>query len=282
MLNKKLKEIDKRFLNSYLFKKLNPRKARIYCVGTPKSGTHSIRQIFKNNLRASHEPERLAFIDAINQYQAQRLNEKQLVKYLRKRDRRLWLEVDSSFLNYFFLDQFIREMPDSKFILTIRDPYSWMDSWLNHELNVPMAEPLQAIFDQLSGKEQEKYAPEEKILEKLNLPSLKGLLQYWEKHNSQVISKVPGERLLVVRTDQITDRQDEILKFAGVLNGTLPQKSSNSHAYKAKQKHHILNKIDPNHLKKTVNEFCSPVVEAFFPEINVSTNNVLRFGKGTN
>lgn len=282
MLNEKLKEIDKRFLKSYFFKKLNPRKAKIYCVGTPKSGTHSICQIFKHNLRADHEPERLAFIEVIRQYQTQKLDERQLKHYLRKRDRRLWLEVDSSFLNYFFLDQFIQEMPDSKFILTIRDPYSWIDSWVNHELNVPMAEPLQAIFDQLSGKGQEKYAPEEKILEELNLPSLKGLLQYWENHNSEVISKVPEEQLLVVRTDQITDRQDEILKFAGVLNGTLPQKSSNSHAYKAKQKHQILNQINSNYLKKTVNEFCRPLVDTFFPGINVSTNNVRRSGKGTN
>lgn len=51
--NNNLKIIIKNNLRSFV----KPQKFRAYCVGTAKSGTHSVSAIFEKNYRASHEPE---------------------------------------------------------------------------------------------------------------------------------------------------------------------------------------------------------------------------------
>ena len=57
-----------------------------------------------------------------------------------ERDRDRWLELDSSALNYFFLDIFVDRFPESRFVLTLREPLSWLDSVFNQFLQ-PDIEP---------------------------------------------------------------------------------------------------------------------------------------------
>ena len=96
--------LKRTFRSSSLFRLINPRKAHLYCVGTAKSGTHSIAAIFRDRLRSDHEPENQEVIRAILDLAAGRLDDEALRRYVLERDRRLWLEVDSSQLNFFLLD----------------------------------------------------------------------------------------------------------------------------------------------------------------------------------
>ena len=50
------------------------------------------------------------------------------------RDHALALEVDSSALNFDLLDLLLSEFPDARYLLTIRDCYSWCNSVFNHTL----------------------------------------------------------------------------------------------------------------------------------------------------
>ena len=56
----------------------------------------------------------------------------------------------------------------------------------------------------------------EEVLRRHGLYQLDGYLGYWKRHNTTVLDSVPADRLLVVRTDRITqeafrvaDRQKE-------------------------------------------------------------------------
>ncbi len=62
------------------------------------------------------------------------LTDTQARDILRGLDRRMWLELNSSWINYFLLEMLIDEYPQAKFIFTIRDCYSWLDSILNQLL----------------------------------------------------------------------------------------------------------------------------------------------------
>src|SRR5436190_16002112 len=107
------------------------RRTRFYCVGTGKSGTHSVAEMFSRNVRAQHEPEALELIDKILDRHFGRITEAEWTEWLRARDRRLALEVDSSHLNLDLLDFLLHEFPDARFLLTIRDCYSWLNSMFN-------------------------------------------------------------------------------------------------------------------------------------------------------
>ena len=65
------------------------------------------------------------------------LQNSDLTAYIKKRDRSRYLEVDSSQVNAFLLDILLQEFSEARFILTIRDCYSWLDSIINHSLLRP-------------------------------------------------------------------------------------------------------------------------------------------------
>src|SRR4051812_41193175 len=72
------------------------RRAQVFCVGTAKSGTHSIASMFSRNVRKGHEKEALDFIDAFFHWHEGRMTEREYRDWLAARDREMALEVDSS------------------------------------------------------------------------------------------------------------------------------------------------------------------------------------------
>ena len=112
------------YINKHKITNLLSTKNRLYCVGTAKSGTHSIAGIFDNKYKVAHEAESKMLINLILNYYSDRIEINKMKKYLIDRDKRLNLDVDSSQLNFFVLKLLLELFPNSKYILTIRDPYS--------------------------------------------------------------------------------------------------------------------------------------------------------------
>jgi len=135
MIKKLLIKADSIYRRSPIFPVTNPLRTQLYCVGTAKSGTHSVEAIFRENLRSADEVDSEHVIDVVLDYANGRMSREELRAYLLKRDRVLQLELDSSQLNYFFLHELVELFPKAKFILTIRNPYAWLDSFINHQLS---------------------------------------------------------------------------------------------------------------------------------------------------
>src|ERR1700761_6144902 len=102
-----------------LFGRQAVRRTRVYCVGTAKSGTHSVCSMFSRNVLARHEPESLKLIGAYFDWHDGRMNDDQMLGWIRDRDRAMALEVDSSWFNILILKHLAAEFPDARFILTI-------------------------------------------------------------------------------------------------------------------------------------------------------------------
>jgi len=243
-----------------------PRRTHLYCVGTAKSGTNSIEALFGNTLRARHEAESEQAIETILKLDAGEISDTDLRQYLRRRDRRLSLEIDSSQLNYFFLEALLDLFPESRFILTLRDPYSWVDSFINHQLSRSAPHKWSLLRDLRFRAHAFTHPPEEAALKERDLYTLDGYLSYWTTHNRTVLDTVPDNRLLVVRTHKISERTPEIAAFAGV-----PATAANrhrSHANKAKRRLHVLKKIDVVHLHRKVEVLCGPLLREYFPQVS--------------
>lgn len=238
-------------------------RPRIYGIGLGKSGTNALASLF-TGVAAAHEPESESVIRALLDYHAGRSDWQPLDALVRDRDRRLALAVDVSNLNIFLVDLLLQLSPDSRFVLTIRDCYSWLDSLLNHYLRVPPTAAWRAFADERFQKGR-AYPPAERILEEHGLYTLEGYLSYWNAHVTKALAAVPADRLLIVRTGQIGDRALEIAAFGGL--GPEHVAAGGIHEYRNPQKRRILQQIPRGHLEEQVRIHCEPLVSRFFPEI---------------
>lgn len=255
MIKNTLLKCDRIFFNRYIYRKLKSRRVHLYCTGTPKSGTSSLVTIFKNRLRVNHEPKRDQLRKLYFSIKNGDITEPELKKVIRDRERELYLELNSSCFNHIIIDQLVALYPEAKFIHPIRSPRAWLDSWINHRIN-HRGEKIHQRFEKynydICNQGRIPYAPEERILQKMNLPTIEGMLSYWRRHNLKILNTVPGDRLLVLRTKEISNSIKQIYTFAGVTD--IPE-YLNCHANRASKKHGILNAIDDRFINRKINKF---------------------------
>ena len=280
MLN--LEEEVKAFIRYWTFPYLRPRRFHAFGVGSPKSGTHSLADLFKR-YRTWHEPERERFMRIIRDRGDGRISDSEARDKIRKIDRRKWLEINSSYLNYFFLDLLLEEFPQAKYVLTIRDCYSWLDSMFNQLLGRPH-EDYQVQFHQWYADSMSpgRYAKGDQVLAERDLWPLDLWLRIWKEHNQRVLDLVPGEKLLIIRTPEIRRDIPKLESFLGIPPDTLD--ASRAHSFKAAKKFGLLSEIDRDYLESCVETHCRDLMQRFFPEIR-SLSDIPGYGnvneKGT-
>ncbi len=242
------------------------RRARIYGVGIGKSGTHSLARMFAGTVKSRHEPGAMQLIDRIFERFEGRISESEMVDWLHRRDRAMGLEVDSAGLNYLILDLLLREFPDARFVLTIRDCYSWADSLMNQQLRLAEADPRWSKLDRYyHGRQPVVYGPEEHLLSANQLYPLERYFVHWTMRNQHVLQAIPTERLFVVRTDQLKQRAFELADFAG-----LPRRAirlHRTHEFRNSAKRSFLRKMDKAFIEQCADKHCRLLMSRFFPEI---------------
>ena len=252
----------------------NPgRHTHLYCVGIAKTGTHSITDMFDSTVRSEHEPEHGLVINKILAFGQGRLDEEKMRRYLRRRDRRLYLEIDSSHLNVFFVELLVEEFKSARFVMTIREPYSWLNSFINHSLLRDQGRQWVRLCDFMFRPDILTHPAEEQVLKERGLYTLEGYLGYWATNIQKVISSVPADQLLIVRTDQITKRAFEIADFSGLPRTAV--RPEQSHTFKRPGDLGLLHEIDREYLQQRVSQFCQPLMDKFFPEVQQLSDAVL-------
>jgi hypothetical protein len=241
------------------------RRAQLYGVGTFKSGTHSIAKMFSHRVRARHEPQAPQLIDKVIAWRRGRISEPELVEWLRARDRELALEVDASGLNVEIIDLLLREFPAARFVMTIRDCYSWTNSRMNGDLNAPGSGIWHDWIKFVYGDGPFQHAPGEKVLKNRGLYPLDTYLSSWAVRNHRVLATIPPERLFAVRTDRIRQSAYEIADFAGLPRRTV--RLHRTHEFRNPGKLPIIREIDRDFLEHKVEQQCRPLMTQFFPEI---------------
>jgi hypothetical protein len=220
--------------------------------------------LFGSRYRAQHEADGEYLIDTLLAASADEISESERVRRVMDRDRDRWLEFDSSALNYFFLDIFVDRFPESKFVLTLREPVSWLDSVFNQFLQ-PDIEPHWLEFAQWWFEPHRyEFSEHERVLQDHGLFPVDCYLERWAEHTRSVVSTVPSERLLVVRTSEIDTDIQRIADFVGVPADRL--NTAKSHLYQATTRHNLVDQIDPGFLEERVEYHCGALVQEFFPQ----------------
>ncbi len=249
---------------------LHPRACHVYCVGAPKTGTESVANIYKPAFRSRHEPLGSQTINMLEARWEGRVHSDDVSRWLRGRDAVLWLECEAFHATAWFTDLLAAEFENAKFILPVRDCYSWLDSVINQHLNTQVSPPFKKLRDLYHVS---PYEVEDQVLAEKGLYSLEGYLSYWAKHNAFVLDAVPADRLLVIPTRGLSDLVDEIADFSGVAASQLNRERSHSH--KSPKKHDILSHIDRNLILERIEQICGPTISRLSSYQHLANQNLI-------
>ncbi len=243
-----------------------PRQARLVGIGAPRTGTHSLAAMFDRSIRARHEPGLRAAMRKVVDHSRGRCSFDDLRAFVRRRDERMRLDVDASHVNAHLAAAIAAEFADARFVLTIRDPFSWMDSAMSHTLNTGRGSRTdrEYLAFWLDGA-NDGHGPHDAILRDLGLPCVDTWLGTWRRHNETAIANVPEERLLVVKTAEISNRLHDIAAFAGIAGERVVQDFRAAGLARAKRG--VLARLDPAFVEARVAERCQALMARFFPDI---------------
>jgi Sulfotransferase domain len=218
------------------------------------------------NYRCEHHPDTGTRLGLAKGYLKGQVNVDLAQRVLRRRDRDMWLEMESSTLAGILIVPLVKACPRKKFILTIRDPYSWADSWIDHHINSPPREASGfAELDKIR-LQVDDFPPtrHDSPLIQRGLPALACFFQLWRNHNSGVLQAVPEGRLLVVRTQEIAVRIPEMSAWVGVPPQTL--RSDRAWVFATPTKHRVLATLDAAYVQDTAERFCGALMRRYFPD----------------
>lgn len=225
-----------------------------------KSGTHSVADVFATHYRSNHEPEAdqlLSFICDL--WDGTVHGTHPLRQFLLARDRRLGLEVEASNPLGMVVAELQELFPEACFLLTVRDPRSWLQSQINHQLGRrPPTTNWRRWRDLRFGAGGRSHCAHERPLAERGLYTLDGYLSHWAHHHTLVLDAVPSCRRLVIRTHEIGEKLPEIAAFAGVPASTLD--ASGAHSFSSSNTFGVLEQLDPVLVEEKIQQHCMKVL----------------------
>ncbi len=217
------------------------------------------------SITSRHEADADVLIPFVHELARDRPDATAVDRFVREREERLRTEFHASHLQSAILPELVRLYPESRYILPIRDCYSWLESWINHELG---RDPTLASWydwrNLVFGEGGAGTPAEEKTLGEFGLRPLRAYLRYWSDHSAFVLNSVPSDRLLVIRTHEIRERVPEIAEFLGIRAWTLDR--ARSHQFQRSMRIPILSTLPDGYLDELVREHCQELMERFYPE----------------
>jgi hypothetical protein len=240
---------------------LVPRRTDICCCGLSKTGTHSMAGLFQA-YRTEHHPDRQIRLELAIGLLQNKLDEDEIEKLLRRRDRALWLEMESSTLAGILVRPLARACARKRFVLTVRDVYGWCDSWFDHNLNLPEDPGFKNLDRVRLQPEAFPVTPYDRPLEDRGFFSLAAYFSLWSRHSRHVLDTLPTDRLLVVRTHELLASLPKIAAFAGVRTDSLsPERGWE---FRTERKHHVLAMLDVGYVHETAERYSGEMMKRFF------------------
>ena len=258
-------------------KRARRRRLRLYVVGLGGSGTTSLTYIF-GNYRSAHECEPGRMVPLTNAARYGDMTPARRRWEMRRRSLRFGLEVDSAA----FLSPFVPELaelyPRARFVVMIRDCFSWMDTrlekWLRSGVNLTTTDDLRAQFrwTEYGVVYAVAPSPEDAPLVDRDLPPVGTLAKRWAAAVSDVLTTAPPDRTLVVRTEDIDTSIERLAQLCSVDASTLVR---GVHRNAAPRRERLLSQVSREHVLHQAEQWCAPLMEQFWgPEWRMLVDRV--------
>jgi Sulfotransferase domain len=239
---------------------LRPRRLRLYGTGNGKSGTMSLARMF-GEYRSAHEIDlaRLTTLATAALMGELDPDSARARAELRRRSWRFHLEVDVAGLLSPFAGTLATQYPDARFVLLIRDCFSWLDSRVEKNVGRP-GYVGSAIYAARYGRFDDHFAPEESVLRDAGLRPIASYLRAWADVSERVLRGVPAERLLVVRTEDLDSSAGLLARFAGVPVASVKP----AHANHRTRRSGLLADVPASFVVEQAQEHCAGLMERYW------------------
>jgi len=249
-----------------LIQAASQRRLHAYCVGQAKSGTASLWGACRTNLKAAHEPERSEVLAKALRIADGSVSGNEIADWLQERDERLRLDVDVSWCNYFLLEQLVAVFPSARFIVLVRDCYTWMESIIGHMLTREIPPDAREFMEFWFRTSDHPHGDGEQRLKEAGLFSLTAHLETWNEHITKCVAMIPTNRLFVVRTHELAACLPALAKFLGVPMSKLD--SEQCHLNRGTWQGRIQEYVDVGLVEEMVVRTCSDSMGRYFPEVS--------------
>jgi hypothetical protein len=237
-----------------------------FCVGQAKAGTASLFGLFAKRYRAAHEPERAQLLDVVQRHWHGELDERALGEYLIERDRRLNLEYDIAWGNQFLVGLLATVFPDAKFIVLVRDPYTWLGSFIGHLASRDVPTDVRSFLN--SWLRPERYPPTraDRQLVARGAYSIAALLNAWNTHVDECVQGLPPARRLVLRTHELNQSAAVLAQFLHIPLESLDRQRG--HLNRGAWSERLDSLVDRAHVDAVIRELCRDHLARLFPEVS--------------
>jgi len=235
---------------------------RLYGVGLFRTGTTSLWEMFRHAYEADHEFMPATTARMILSQVRGELSREELVKFLRERDRIGGLQVEVSGYLYPIVDLLAQEFTDARFIVTIRDCYSWVNSCMHKLYRCHLegeSTPAMLVLNGLDHPLGERL----RWTDRPGFPfDVAQLIRVWAWANTHLLDTLPRGRTMMVRTDELLERTGEIASFLGVPGSTLTPTHANAGPASS-----LLHAFAGPELERHFEHHCGPLMERYFPQV---------------
>ena len=246
------------------------RGTKAFCVGQAKSGTASVYGLLAAHHRAAHEPERAALLEMILRESRGELAENDFGAYLLERDQRLNLDYDIAWANQFIIDHLLVAFPDAKFIVLIRDPYTWLQSTVGHLISREIPPDVRAFMDWWFEPDRFPHTHHDAKLKERGAYSVGSFLNAWNQHVNVCSRVIPPEKRLILRTHELNLSHQQLADFLQISKDSLDAQHGHLNRSTCPEEMHAL--WARGHLNQMVAMMCSDNMARYFPEVTGMEN----------
>lgn len=237
-----------------------------YLVGLPKTGSSTLAAILAG-YRTRHEWDMLRLLDLGARLRAGSLSAEEFARAAGPRLFPPRLEFDDATCHHLYAEVLVQHFPRARYVLTVRDPLAWANSMVDMALRQRLLLQRYAAGEVELGGAYDHYAPDGWGITLDACPDptteVAGLLRVWGAHVDRMLSVLPPNGTLVLRTDQLDDAALRLASFLGVDPTTLREVGTRNPA--PVRIDHI-GGSDPAVVREALAQHCAPGVDALAPE----------------
>jgi len=238
---------------------------KAFCVGQAKSGTASLAALLRAHYRAAHEPEREQILAMILREARGEVTEHAFRDYLLARDQRLNLEYDIAWANQFIIGHLLTLFPGSKFIILIRDPYTWLQSIAGHLVSRDIPRDVLAFLDWWFRPDLYPHTQHDHAMQELGLYSIAAFLNTWNRHVTVCTQLIPPNRRLILKTHELGRSHQQIADFLQIPVDSLD--ILHGHVNRGAETDRVAPLIDCGYVTEMVESICGENTAHYFPEL---------------
>ena len=218
----------------------------------------------------AHEPERAATLDLILRHVHGELSDTAIREHLRARDARLDLEYDVAWANQFLIRHLLAVFPAAKFIVLIRDCYTWLQSITGHLTVRDVPGDVVAFLRWWFKPDRYPHGACDRLLADCGLFSVSAYLHAWNRHVDSCIGSIPAERRLVLRTNELGNSHRRLAGFLGIPVSSLDV--ANGRRNRGIPMEPITSVVAPAYVDEMVHSICGANMARHFPELGSATD----------